>query len=78
MLKRLILFFALAAFVISAAVASDYITILHFPDGSAEYCSTDGYTINYLTLDIQVVTCNVDEIFRNGFEPLQQRPERDR
>jgi hypothetical protein len=49
------------------------LAVLTFPDGSVEYCDTNNYVIDYLTIQLSVQDCKTDKIFANGFEPKFSR-----
>lgn len=66
------------AAVLVTAPLPQYVTTLHFADGSVEICPTFGYVIDNVTLNVSVATCVTDTIFDNGFEPAHARPERER
>jgi hypothetical protein len=51
------------------------LAVLTFPDGSVEYCDTNNYVIDYLTIQLSVQDCKTDRIFANGFEPKANRQE---
>ena len=53
---------------VSLATEAQYTVQLKFPDQTVEICTSPGFTLNYLTLSVNVTACNSDTIFDNGFE----------
>lgn len=53
----------------STLLAHPYHFILHFDDGSRADCQATGFSINFLTVDVNgIASCLPDDIFKNGFE----------
>ena len=48
---------------VSSAVPAQYTITLTFPDHSVQVCSSPGFGIAYLELDINVTECKLDRIF---------------
>ena len=58
---RMILLVALL--LVTSAAAAQYAVSLKFPDKTVELCSSSGYSLNYLSVDIAVTECSADTIF---------------
>jgi len=48
---------------ISPAAGAQYAVTLHYPDHSIQVCVSSGYIVNFLSLDIDVTSCQLDTIF---------------
>jgi hypothetical protein len=51
---------------VSSAVAAQYTITLTYPDKSIQVCSSPGFAIAYLELDINVTQCRLDKIFADS------------
>jgi hypothetical protein len=50
----------------SPAAGAQYTVFLHFPDHSIEVCASTGYSLDFVSVDIDVTSCKPDTIFSNG------------
>ena len=57
------------ALLLPIAASAQIETVLNFSDGSIEICQSTGWSYSPGLLNVQVVSCEPDEIFKNGFEP---------
>jgi hypothetical protein len=59
-MRRLLL---AALILVSSAATAQYAVSLKFPDKSVELCTSPGFVVDYLTVDITVTQCSQDTIF---------------
>jgi len=51
---------------ISPAAGAQYSVTLHFPDHSIQVCVSTGYVVDFVSLDVNVTSCNLDTIFADS------------
>jgi hypothetical protein len=50
----------------SPVAGAQYSVLLHFPDHSIEVCASTGYSLDFVSIDIDVTSCKPDVIFSDG------------
>ena len=52
---------------VSSAATAQYAVSLKFPDKTVELCTSPGFVVDYLSLNINVIDCGQDTIFIGDF-----------